>query len=301
MKNPFAGRGLTSADRPGEVEYIIDGFLAKEAITLYFAPPKNGKSVMAFALSKHVHDNTGMHVQYFDFDNGTVALEDRGIFNIIDDLDKMDYLHPEKVTITSREALDKLLKFANEDGKPLLNYLLVFDSATDFVDAENNQAVKRFMLDLKALRNAGATVLLLHHLNKSERGYQGSLAFVSASDNVFIHRMVSETNASSVFTYEKDYGRFKGVRNVAFEVQRGDYSLKSLFYDQAIIKPDEQAFIDKVCKEIRKEPGIGQGKLLLASGYTKADKPAMGLLNKYLDRFWRIEKGTKNSKLYYEL
>jgi hypothetical protein len=158
------------------------------------------------------------------------------------------------------------------------------------------------MLDLKSLRNAGATVLLLHHLNKSERGYQGSLAFVSASDNVFIHRMVSETSTSSIFTYEKDYGRFQGVRNVAFEVQRGNYSLRSLQYDEAIIRPEEQSFIDNVRGVLEKNnEGIGQNKLLTEAGYKAADKHSIALMQKYTKRFWDFEKGAKNAKIYYIL
>lgn len=297
--NPFKGKGLRSDDRPGEVEYIIDGFLAKEAITLYYAPPKNGKSVMAFALAKYVHDHAGMDVQYFDFDNGVAALEDRGIFDLIDGMKRLDYIHPEKVTVSSKEVLRELLRFARQPGKPLRGYLLIFDSATDFVNASDDNAAKQFMLDMKTLRNAGATVLILHHMNKSEKGYAGSLSFASASDNVFIHRNISESEIASVFTMEKDFGRFKDVRSTAFEVKRGTYDLSVIDYADAVIKPDEQAFIDKITKSLRKTPeGQGQSELLESIKLGKADKTAMGLLVKYTGRFWNVEQGSRNKKIY---
>jgi len=297
--NPFKGKGLGSADRPGDVEYIIDGFLAKEAITLYYAPPKNGKSVMAFSLAKYVHEHTDMDVQYFDFDNGLAALEDRGIFDILDGMRRMDYIHPEKVTVSSKEALRELLRFARSGHKPLLGCLLIFDSATDFVNASDDNAAKQFMLDMKTLRNAGATVIILHHMNKSEKNYQGSLAFKSASDNIFIHRLVSETDVGPVFIMEKDDGRFKDVRSTAFEVRRGTYELTVIPYEEAVINPEEQAFIDKVTKSLRKTPaGQGQTELLESIGIGKADKKALGLLEKYTDRFWSFERGSRNKKLY---
>jgi len=299
--NSFCNRGLTNQDRPAEVEYIINGFLAKEVITLYFAPPKNGKSVLAFSLAKYVHENTTMRVQYFDFDNGVVALEDRGIFESLQDLKRFDYVHPEKVIIEGKDILTELLKFTENGHKKFKNYFLIFDSTTDFTDVESSRSVKRFMLNLKKLRNAGATILLLHHMNKSEKGYEGSQVLISASDNIFKHSMVSETEKLSLFTQKKEYGRFKGVCDVGFSVSRGSYLLRLIPYETAVIDSDDQIVIDKALGVLKKGDGIGQTSLLVAMKYNKADKRIIGILNKYLDRFWRIEKGLKNAKLYYKL
>lgn len=114
-------------------------------------------------------------MQYFDFDNSLSALKDRGIDELVEEgVGKFDYIHPEEVTITSREALDKLVE--NAQGNNYAGYVLFFDSATDFCDESNDNSVKVFMNKLKALRNAGATIIVLHHTNKKTRAIKGQLS-----------------------------------------------------------------------------------------------------------------------------
>lgn len=299
MKNPFIGRGLTIDDKPGEVEYLLEGFLAKEVITLYYAPPKNGKSVMAFALAQYACTHGAMQVLYFDFDNPVTMLEDRKIFKLLPTLKTFDYIHPEKVAMSSKEALREMLEFAKQPNKPLLNCFLVFDSVVNF---SNENSADSFMLHMKTLRNAGATILLLHHMNKSERGYEGSQVYISASDNIFTHKMASETDAFSTFTHKKHFARFKGACHSAFEVKKENFELTMINYDDAVISPSDQEFIDKVINVIRKKKdGIGQNHLLKDAGFKSTHKQAIAMLHNYTDRFWRIEKGQKNSKQYFVL
>jgi len=76
--NPFRGHGLKSEHFNHEVNYIIDNFLVEQAITIYFAPPKQGKSRYSLGLTKYLYENTDKIIQYFDFDNPLSALKERG-------------------------------------------------------------------------------------------------------------------------------------------------------------------------------------------------------------------------------
>ncbi len=300
MTNPFIGRGLTVNDKPREVEFILDGFLGKEVITLYYAPPKSGKSILAFALSRYAHDIAGMRVLYFDFDNSLVALENRKVFGNLPAMKQYDYIHMDKIAMTRDKVLQELMQFAKQPGKPLENYFLVFDSLTDFTDTNEHNA-KIFMGKMKALRAAGATILILHHMNKSERSYQGAQDFVSAADNSFSLEMPvsGETNPFSVFTMEKYLSRLKGIKNTAYSVANGVFTLESIPYSEAIIPQSEQAFIDETIKIIKKQPGIKQGELLKQVGKDAGNKNGKILLDKYKGRCWVTESGSKNAILYY--
>ncbi len=295
MTNPFLGQGITIDDKPSDkVEYIIDGFLAKGAITTYYAPAKHGKSVVAQALSKYICENTSMRVQYFDFDNGLVSLVERGWFEVADALkDSMDYISKDKVQREGYEVVESLLKYTRDSPKDCLsNFVLIWDSAVNFMQLDNDDNAKKLLRALMWFRSKGATNLLLHHMNKSGRSYQGSQVFVTASDNIYEHTMVDTNAERSIFTHKKRNTRFSDMRDIAFEIQKTTFNMKILDYKEAFIPPSEQEFIEKVIKVLKNFPnGITQGKLLEKSvGKKSSDKTSRDLLGRYTGRFWNMEE-----------
>lgn len=291
--SPFKGKGLRKKNFEFETNYIIDGFLVERAITLIFAPPKHGKSRFANGLSKWLFQNTHFHVQYFDFDNSLSALKDRGVDELIEEgVGKFDYIHPEEVTITSREALDKLVE--NAQGNNYAGYVLIFDSATDFCDESNDNSVKVFMNKLKALRNAGATPIILHHTNKKDPSYKGSTVFRSASDNVYALINEYEDESGTTYLLNKDAARFQ-VKDCAFKLSSDDYELEALDYADVCIPATERVDIRKVVSTLQqnKEP-MKQGALLQEALETiSSNKTAVAFLDKYDGKHWRSEKQGK--------
>jgi len=80
----FKGRGLKKEKHFNlKVDYIIEDFLVKGAITLVYAPPKNGKSCLALAIAKNIIDKTRLSAFYLDFDNPIVSLKDKQIEDFI--------------------------------------------------------------------------------------------------------------------------------------------------------------------------------------------------------------------------
>lgn len=304
MKNPFIGEGIKSDDKPSDnVEYIIDRFLAKGVITTYFAPAKHGKSVVAQALSKYICENTDMYVQYFDFDNGLISLVERGWFEVVDKLDNIDYISKDKTQTDGHEAIDNLLDYAKKTpDKVFENFVLIFDSATNFMYLDTEEHSKKLLKALMTFRSKGATVILLHHMNKSGRNYQGSQVFITASDNIYEHKQVEENEYKSVFTHKKYNTRFSNMIDIAFEVQKKSFDMKILNYNEAIIQPKDQAFIDSIVKVLKANPdGIGQSNLLAEIGKEKADRTALMKLEEHKDRFWEIKNGKGKLKLYFSI
>lgn len=294
--SPFKGKGLKKRSFNFETNYILDKFLVERAITLIYAQPKTGKSRFANGLSKYLATSTNFHVQYFDFDNSLSALKDRGIDDLVEELEgRFDYIHPEEVAVTSKEALDRLTD--NAHNNVYAGYVLVFDSATDFCDEGNDNSVKIFMNKLKTLRNAGATIIILHHTNKKDPNYKGSTVFRSASDNVY--SLVNEHEDVTGVTYllEVDAGRFK-VEDVAFHLTSEHYNLTQRDYADVRIPESERIFIREVTQALSKEEnGLNQSKLLEKLGKGKADKTSLTLLERYTDKHWKFtEKG--KSKIY---
>lgn len=295
-KNPFRGKGLRAEHFEIETNYIIKDFLVERAITLIVAPPKRGKSLFAMGLCKYLIDFAKLNLQYFDFDNPLSAISDRGVDKIIKYyVNGLDYIHPEEVAITSMEALNLLVK--NAEPNSYKNYVMIFDSIADFVDVMSDSAASSFMNKVKILRNAGATVILLHHSNKNEHSYKGSSIFRSASDNMFALESEIVSSVESNFLLSVEAGRFK-VRNSAFNLKIDDFTLNLLNYDDVCMPHHVREFIRDVTKVLKKEKvEMKQGDLLEAIGKPKADKTSLELLSQYTNQYWNFKEKGK-SKLY---
>jgi len=67
--------------------------------------------------------------------------------------------------------------------------LLIWDSLIDFHDGDEQSAkeTRRFMKHFRALANAGATVIILHHTGKTEtsQDYRGSSDIKAAVDTAY--------------------------------------------------------------------------------------------------------------------
>lgn len=299
--NYFRGRGINPEYFNKEASYIIENFLVEEAITIYYAPPKHGKSRLALGLTKYLYKNTNKIVQYFDFDNPQSALKERGTIELLKEFgDRVDYIHSSTTPFIEQEVIDKLV----EEAKPnaYSEYVFIFDSIANFVgDVKNDTTAKKFMFNMQKIRDAGATIILLHHTNKNEKNYEGSPAFKSAVDNMYYMHQGDGTEKNDLFLLDVVAGRFN-VSNAAFYLDNKTYELSIALYDQAVIKPEEQAFINMVKEVLKKHPnGIGQSELLKACGKEKFDRHARAYLSSYTERFWKVTDGQKNSKIYHIL
>lgn len=163
---------LTKDSFNEKVEFLIEGFLVKQLITLIYADGGTGKSYMAFALAKKLCKE-GQRVFFIDYDNPVGVLKQRGVDRLlIESYENMNYIQRSTLELCGFELVLKLEE--NAVGKAYKDCVFILDSLRDFVDINNDNRINRLFGALKNLREAGATVIILHHSNKDGKNYQGS-------------------------------------------------------------------------------------------------------------------------------
>ncbi len=282
----FKGKGVRAEHLNKKVEYIIEDFLVEGTINILYASPGIGKSSFSMGLIDYLSLKSNIYTSYFDYDNPIVMLSDRGMTSFIEkNNNSFDYIHPDIVLLESKEVLDKLVEDCRENDYS--NTLLIFDSATDFCDETSDSSVKIFFRKLKILRNAGATIIVLHHTNKKDPSYKGSSIFRSASDNIFALSKEFLNENEDYMLLENKKARIGRVRDTAFILNRKDWSLRKVEFNEANIPKKERDFIDKILVSLEENEEIGQSKLLESIGLNKGDKKAIEYLNKFNNRYWQ--------------
>mgnify|MGYP000594248320 CR=1 FL=1 len=175
-----------------KIGYLIDNFLVKNEITMISALPSTGKSLISAAASNMLLVEGKIDfVFYIDGDNSIATIKERNIHHLKNIFStKFKYF----VGLNRNELfiiVDKLQKLNLE------NTLVIFDSIKNFIigDRDKNKDVSSGMEVLKQLRNNGASVIFLHHINKNlETEYAGSSAFLEDTSNAFILRKNLDKN-----------------------------------------------------------------------------------------------------------
>ena len=166
-----------------KIGYLIDNFLVKNEITMVSAVPSTGKSLISAAISNILLlEKKVDFVFYIDGDNSIATIKERNIHHLKNTFStKFKYF----VGLNRNELfliVNKLQKLN------LQNTIVVFDSIKNFIlgDRDKNKDVSLGMEILKKIRNNGASVIFLHHINKNlETEYAGSSAFLEDTSNAF--------------------------------------------------------------------------------------------------------------------
>ncbi len=295
----FKGKGLTAENFNMEVNHIIDGFIVQGSITLIYAPPKNSKSGLAMGVLKHIIENTSFYCCYLDFDNGIAALTDKRIDNFIEKYQgKFDYLNEDILCISGSSALNEMVEDCRNNPEAYKNLVIFFDSVTDFCDETSDTSAKAFMYKVKKLRNAGATVILLHHTNKRNGEYKGSSVFRSASDNVFALTSEVLCEDEDNILLERQNARFGNIANNAFHLKKYTWDITKVNYDDFCMPYHRREAINQIIRVLKKEVQLNQTKLLNALGKPD-DKTYKEILAEYSGRYWLCrDEGRGKSKLY---
>ncbi|MGB7296272.1 MAG: AAA family ATPase [Candidatus Aminicenantales bacterium] len=180
------------------VDSIVKGLLPERSITLFHGRGGSGKTWLSLQLSRAVAqgqrflslDTKPVPVVYVDFENPLPLLVDR-IRRL--DIKDVRFWH-----------LSFDLKPPRLDGDDWHLYrnlpagsLLIFDSlrAAQNLDENSSKDMALVLNRLKELREAGFTVLLLHHTVKTDpKTYKGSTAILDLADHVIgLHRVRRDT------------------------------------------------------------------------------------------------------------
>jgi KaiC/GvpD/RAD55 family RecA-like ATPase len=293
---------VTKADLHRKTQYYIDSFLAKEAITMVFAPPGEGKTYFSMGLANYLVDtHKDKTVVYFDMDNPLKTLNDRGIDELVESKDRFIYQHRSKIKQEPFNILKKLADDASEIGARCYEkYIFFIDSVRDFVDGDmyNDTKVRKMMGYFKDMRDAGATIVLLHHTTKDGRTYQGSQDFKSSLDNSFRLKQVFNNHVYMHFELDIEKER-DAVKECAVSVGISDFSFEMIDNKVAKMNDSEKRFVSDVSKML--ESGVkNQSEILKEMGRERNDREGIRLLDTFVGELWEYELRGKK-KLYKKL
>ncbi|MGQ8367115.1 AAA family ATPase [Glaciecola sp. 1036] len=287
---------LTTSDFNAEAEFLIPDFLAKNMITMIYADGGNGKSWLGFSLAKYCASLPSVRVTYLDFDNPLTVLKERQIDKqLIEPLSNLLYVQRSKCEMSPSELLGALQ--ANAIGKIYENHIFIIDSLRDFTDVDNNSRAMVTMEQLKDIREAGGTLVVLHHSNKDGRNYQGSNNIRNSVDNMFQLRKLELSSGIGVLLICKK--ERCAIRDKAFDIDPKTFNLTERDVADAKLTQEDVSFVSQVKEALTQQGELNKSALLESCGFTKDDKTARSRLEKYENVYWKSEK--RHTRIFYTL
>lgn len=220
----LVGRAIVEGIEPPQM--LVPGLLYEAKIHALYGEPAVGKTIFALWAAMRVME-LGLSVLYLDEEGSLDVISERleglgGDPAVLDDL--FHYYQSPGITLSEKSLTD-----LNHTAREIRPALVVFDSWADFLAleglSENDSVdITRWVLGvLYPLRDLGASVLLLDHVNKEAkgRGGRGSTAKLAKLDAGFKLQKTEDfdrAHAGKVkFLRDKDRGAALD-RSTVFEV-----------------------------------------------------------------------------------
>lgn len=293
---------LTAGDLNEEVNYLVEDFLVEQTITNIYAKAGHGKSFLALYLALQLLDEAKIdECYYIDLDNSKKALQSRGLDKIIVKYPMLNYIHRSKF----KQAIEVIAtikhQLENPELKDISRKLIVIDSIRDFLggkDMLKDKEVIPLMDDLKTLREAGATIIFLHHANKAN-GVKGATAFIDSVDVAFQLKSIQLIKHQKIaYALEVKKDRI-AVTNTGFELDTTTHTLTKGNYDVANLNDEEMELIGTFKEILQENPdGLNQKALLKEAGTTTDNRTHRRLLQRMDGIFWKTYRGDKNALFY---
>ncbi len=171
-------------------EYYIPQFMPKPGLFMLVGDSNVGKSWLSFMISRRILDsNSNSNVLFIDIDAGAVYTKKR-VHIMWEAYGKKRFQYVSQVKADVTDIIAKLKKATVTD---LTGRVIILDSLTSFAEGNVNESriIMPFMLLCEALRNAGATVILVHHIKRELDAngggqYAGSYVIRSKMDSLYI-------------------------------------------------------------------------------------------------------------------
>ena len=279
-----------------KTEFLIKDFLVKEAITMVYGAASQGKTWFMYAIAKHLINNSNIKkIFYIDMDNGKRQLKDRGADKNLLIYPNISYIIKSSISISPFELIEEINKEAY--GQKYKDILFIFDSTRDFVDTKNDKQAKAFMEKMKNIREAGGTVLLIHHATKSGRYIDGSAEFPRSADNVY--ELKQKLRSGSILHYALKIENDRDpIKDMSFSVNTQNFKLSQEDDTYVKLSIQEEEFVKKILELLEIEP-LNQTKLFAKIGKKRDDKTARKMLDKFTNKFWHFKQNGRE-KLYYQ-
>ena len=280
-----------------EKAVFIKDFLYSNSVTLIYSPPKQGKTWLGYGLATTIaNENAVKEVIYLDMDNSLNTLKDRAVNETLVPHPKIQYVSNSKLRCTPMEHLRDISKEAtigNFEG-----IVFFIETTKDYVDTDSKSQSEEFMKIVMKMRDAGATIIIMHHATKTGKTISGVQVFINSPDNVYeltqkarnedgLHFMLTVTHARSL------------VKDVGLSVNTKTLDLTLMDEVYATMSNYEEEFVRKAKEALTKAVnGLNQTELLAAAGHKKDDQTARDVLMKFIDKFWIKEEINKRKHIY---
>lgn len=281
-----------------EPTYLIPGFLPKTRTVVVYAPPGEGKGWFAHALSANFNQGKVSKAIYLDQDtnSNTSSIRERGIDRLLIERfpSSLAYLHHSKV---QANIIRRLMKNSPEE---FTDALVIVDVHDSFASSRDEDQIFAFARLCAGITNFGATVIVLHHANKSGAGYKGEGAIKGAYQGM--NRLIKRDESSSKITLALEMEKAAGgsVGDIGIRIDKETLAMDVMPATSVFLSDDEQAFVDKIRLVLResKKP-MRQGELLeAATGKGSTDKSSVALLQKFTGIWWQMNTD-RNAKLFH--
>jgi hypothetical protein len=282
------------------IEWVVEGIIPRASVTLVAGEPGSYKSWLALALLRSVVAGekflerrcAALSVLYLDRENPLTVVRDRLAMLGVESLGNARIWGGWLPDSPPAIGDVRLLEMARE-RRPLF----LFDSLIRFHRADENSATEmaEVMQNLRALANAGATVVALHHKPKAEGArYRGSSDIAGGVDTAF---SVSRDRQAGILKLECFKSRFIEEFSITLRPDltgTGDFAVT-----EAPEATAAQEYAEKLTQTIRAKPGQTQGDVVSATSVPKGKARAM--LEQFDGQLWRSEKGAHNAKRFFPL
>jgi len=188
--------------------YILDRMALLGEITVFFAPPNSGKTLITLKLLFNAVSNqsiSGNDVFYVNADDSLAGLTTK--LKLCEQYD-IHMLAPGRKGFEVRDFVSYLEKMVSTDtahGK-----VIILDTAKKFTRVMDKEASSQFNTKLREFSQAGGSVILLAHTNKNRNG-DGKLVAGGTSD------LIDDSDCAYVIDVLNDDGHQK---TVIFENQK---------------------------------------------------------------------------------
>jgi len=173
-----------------DLNFLMNSVIVEKQITMIYAPSNQGKTTAVMGILHNILTNKkDYEALYIDYDNGATTMKEHLLK--LKDVENLTYIDNYKL---EREDLFTFLNMSRlEDCN---KKIFVFDSLQHFVtqDLSSNKSeteVKQLFELFKALRGAGATIIIISHTTKEkndagkETTFRGLNIIKDNLDNMF--------------------------------------------------------------------------------------------------------------------
>jgi len=295
-----------------EINYLIPKFLVEKSLNLIYAKGGQGKSWLMLATALKLLDELKIsECLYLDMDNSRATLKDSKMDELLEEYPNLYYIHRSTMAGTPRDFLYNLADTSKVNAEYFEDKLIIIDSIRDFTegkDINSDKDIIPLMNKLKDLRDAGATVIFLHHTTKEGEGktFKGSTSF---RDSVDVAYSLSSKRKKNILTYtlEVDKDRIS-VENCLFELNTEDMNLTSENLLLTKASKLEKELVTEVRKYLYSEyyfggkmnEGIKQAHIIERFKGRINERTVRKYLHKYAGELWEFEKrNSENNTVYY--